>query len=130
MKVRIRRFNFGPSQIIGQLYIDEEEFCYTLERPWMDNKPNISCIPLGRYICKRVDSPKFGNTFEITNVNDRTHILLHSGNLWSDSHGCVILGDDLGYIDGYPAVLNSRKTFKAFLGHMEEVNSFEMDIMV
>ena len=130
MKVKIRRFILEPNQTIGQLYINEEEFCFTLERPWMDNKPFISCIPLGKYICKRVNSRAHGNTFEVTNVNGRTHILFHVGNTWVDSVGCILLGDDIGHIDGYTAVLNSQRTFNAFKGETEELNEFELEIIV
>jgi len=57
-------------------------FCVTLEPPLVLNKdgtttPFLSSIPTGIYICRRVDSPRFSNTFEITEVPGRTHILFH-----------------------------------------------------
>ena len=130
MKVKIRRFDLEPNQTIGQLYINDEEFCFTLERPWINNKPNISCIPLGKYICKRVNSPKFGSTFEITDVEGRTHILFHKGNIWSDSHGCVLLGLDMGHLNGWKAVLDSGNAFNNFMGALRDVDEFELEIIV
>ena len=130
MKLTLKRFEFSPSETIGQLYIDGEEFCFILERAWMDNKPEVSCIPLGKYICKRVNSPKYGNTFEVTGVEGRTDILFHYGNFWYNSLGCLICGTDVGYIDGVRAVLNSRRAFNNFIGRTDEVNEFELEIIV
>ena len=68
-------------------------FCLTIELPWKDNKPEISCIPEGEYYCKIVQSPKFGRVFEITGVPNRNNILIHKGNWTTDTLGCVILGE-------------------------------------
>ena len=56
-------------------------FAATLEEAWVRNTPNISCIPPGMYTCRRVDSPKFGDTFEVADVPGRSHILFHKGML-------------------------------------------------
>ena len=42
-----------------------DAFALTLERPWLQNKRNISCIPNGLYLCRRITSPRFGNTFHM-----------------------------------------------------------------
>lgn len=34
--------------------------CYTLERPWLDNRRRVSCIPAGTYKGRVLPSPKFG----------------------------------------------------------------------
>ena len=78
-------------------------------------RSDVSCIPEGTYSCKRVNSPRYGNTFEITNVPGRSHILLHPGNVEEDTHGCVILGKHFGFLRNKRAVLNSGATYKAFL---------------
>ncbi|MCK9370974.1 DUF5675 family protein [Candidatus Dojkabacteria bacterium] len=91
--------------------------CKTLERPWKNNLPNISCIPKGVYNCKWSFSPKFLKyTYEIQNVVGRSGIRIHSGNFFFDISGCVLLGDRYGDInaDGRVDILNSRKTVKAF----------------
>ena len=73
----------------GELTLPNGSVLSTVERPWVDNAKNISCIPEGTYICRRVDSPKFGNSFEVTNVTNRTEILFHVANIPSDVEGCI-----------------------------------------
>ena len=62
-------------------------FATTLERPWKNNQRGISCIPAGFYECRRVKSPKFGDTFQVMHVPNRSEILFHKGNLEDDTHG-------------------------------------------
>lgn len=113
---------------IGILKIDKEVFCYTLEPADMLNKANVSCIPVQQYICQRVQSPKFGETFEITNVPGRSHVLFHSGNTVGDTLGCVILGSTVGKLKGQRAVLNSGKTFEQFMAIMINESVFHLTI--
>lgn len=73
---------------------------HTLERPWLDNKPCVSCIPLGGYGIEEWDSENHPNTFHVKNVSDRSYILIHSGNLVKHSKGCILLGMSRADIDG------------------------------
>ena len=75
----LKRVEHSDKCTRGVLIHEDEIIALTLENPWRDNTPNISCIPIGTYLCKRVDSPKFGDTFEVSDVSGRTHILFHSG---------------------------------------------------
>ena len=80
----IKRLETGNQGTFGVLINGGIPFGLTLERQWLNNQSNISCIPEGGYLCKRVKSPKFGNTFEVTDVTGRSHILFHKGNLDDD----------------------------------------------
>lgn len=100
----------------GVLRIDKHVFCVTLEPPDIFNTVGKSNIPPGQYICKRTESPRFGDTFEVTNVPGRTHVLIHPGNSAHDTNGCIIVAQHYGkLLDGDPAVLNSGDTHKALL---------------
>jgi len=112
----------------GVLLDEGTPFCLTVERPWLDNKRGESCIPTGQYICRRVNSPKFGDTFEVTNVPGRTAILFHKGNIMEDSHGCIILGEQYESLEGKVAVLASGKAFSEFLERTRNVNEFRLEI--
>lgn len=103
-------------------------FCLSLENSWKDNKPNVSCIPFGRYICKRVKSPKYGNTFEITNVNSRSHILFHWGNWAKNTLGCVLLGEEFAVLKNEPAIASSKNAFNEFLNKLRGIDSFILNI--
>jgi hypothetical protein len=88
--------------------------CYTIERPWLNNKPRKSCIPKGTYRCiphgwEPNTKVKKKRTWEITNVPDRSAILIHIANTASQLEGCVAVGQIRGRLNGKHAVLESAK---------------------
>jgi len=102
----------------GILKINKVVFCVTLEPHDEGNAPFVSSIPAQQYLCKRVVSPKFGETFEVTNVPNRSSILFHAGNAKGDTTGCVLLGEHFGKLRAYTetrGILNSGKTMQGFL---------------
>ena len=105
-------------------------YAVTLEPPLImsddgyHTQPNISCIPIGHYRCKRIDSPKFGDTFEITNVPGRSHILLHRGNRETDTLGCVLVAESFSQM----GIGSSRAGFKEFMDMMGEDTVFNLTI--
>lgn len=105
---------------------DDESFVlFTLENPWRDNRKWASCIPKGRYVCKRKNSPRFGETFEVMNVPGRTHIVFHWGNWERDTLGCILVGRATDY---KKMITHSRLAFGDFMGHLENVGEFELEI--
>ena len=92
----LKRITSTAYGTFGVLIHGEEQFAVTLECPWKDNQVNTSCIPAGVYFCVRVQSPRFGDTFEITDVKGRTHILFHAGNIASNTRGCILIGEKFG----------------------------------
>lgn len=96
--------------------------CRTLEPPWRDNRPNISCIPAGEYECAWHYSRKFGWCYIINKVPGRSHILIHPGNLGGDrskglrthTYGCILPGKYDGRLGKQKAVLCSRFTVSEF----------------
>jgi len=83
-----------PTYTLGTMYLDDGGTTfYTLELPYRDNKRNISCIPEGEYICRKICSKHFGETFEICDVPNRGEILFHQGNYTSSTRGCVLVGE-------------------------------------
>jgi len=123
---KLVRISHTLNATFGVLLDENIPFCVTLERPWLGNKRNISCIPLGLYLCKKVASSKFGETFRISNVPGRSHILFHKGNISEDTHGCVILGEEFGSLGDEIAVLSSGRAFQEFMGRVE--NDFQLEI--
>jgi hypothetical protein len=86
----------------------------TLELPWKDNTPQISCIPKGEYQLKFIHSPKFGEVYQVTNVPNRDNILIHYGNYTSDIRGCILLGTGLMMLAD-PGISNSKVAFNSFM---------------
>lgn len=128
MQLEIKRIAENESGTFGVIIYKDIPFALTIERQYLDNKPNISCIPPGKYVCKRVNSPRFGDTFEITDVPNRTHILFHKGNLMEDSLGCILLGERFDYLNNKPAVLSSKDAFQEFKEITKNVDEFLLGI--
>lgn len=124
----LHRVSYLEMETFGVFMDGMLPFAVTLERPWLNNQKSISCIPAGFYTCRRVASPKFGNTFEVTNVPGRSGILFHKGNLSDDTHGCIILGEYFDPLGERNAVLSSGKAFSEFLKRTVNINEFELYI--
>jgi len=91
--------------------------CKTLERPWLDNKRDVSCIPTGEYICEFIHTLKFPfGVYHVTNVPNRDGILIHKGNYFYDVIGCILLGTDYTDLnkDGQRDIINSTITVNKF----------------
>lgn len=64
--------------------------CKTIELPWRDNAPRVSCVPEGRYLLRRRHSAKFGWHYELVDVPGRHLILIHKGNdALQELQGCI-----------------------------------------
>ncbi len=107
MLLRIYRSLPQGNAICGQLYVDGELFCDTLERADV-------AIPAGFYPVTLTVSPRFGEILPlIGNVVGRTGIRIHAGNLTRDTAGCILVGvaSVCGPIASpQPRLLSSRRT--------------------
>jgi hypothetical protein len=65
----------------------------SLERPWLENKPSISCIPAGNYKFVRDTHGRF-QWFRVLKVVGRTNIEMHLGTKPSHSEGCILLPEE------------------------------------
>lgn len=123
---------------LGELTVadDPDQFkFYTLERPWLNNAKNKSCIPDGTYQCKKDiyyggDGPggkkKDYPSYLIMNVPGRTQIKIHKGNYVKDVVGCVALGSSMDIKK--PAVWSSAIAYNKFMQSMTDVDVFELKI--
>lgn len=108
--IEITRFALLPDRTLGKAVYGEHVF-WTIEKPWKDNQPYVSCIPEGYYRLGRRNSPRFGpNVWEVLEVPNRTHILLHVANTADDVVGCIGLGSsvwaDLGGVGSSRKAMN------------------------
>jgi len=92
----IIRDTFTDVSTIGNLYLDGEWLCDTLELPYIDNQRSISCIPIGQYKV-RMRYPRESATRDylhllVKDVKDRSYILVHIGNSAKDTRGCILVG--------------------------------------
>ena len=113
----------------GVLIEGQIPFALTLEPPWLDNKKNISCIPPDEYICKSVNSPKYGYAFRVTRVALRTNILFHQGNIGKNTLGCILVGEQFEPLNGEPAILASQKGYKELMHKLRGLDTFKLVII-
>ena len=107
--IRLARVTQGENETFGVLLKDDKPLCVTIEDPWKDNQVGISCIPAGTYSVSPHNGRKYRNVWILTNVANRSAILIHAGNTTDDTRGCILVGQYFGELDDKPAVLNSRK---------------------
>ena len=114
-------------------------FAVTLEPPWRDNQPQVSCIPgtgdighSGVYTCRRIVSPKYGDVFRVEDVPGRANVLNHWGSLLQNTLGCILVAEEFGVVQGEPAVLTSRtqpgRGFNEFMLRLQTVNEYRLRI--
>jgi hypothetical protein len=88
-----------------------------LERGWVNNMRNISCIPTGIYPLQLEYSPRFKKElWEVKDVPGRSECKFHSANYWRQLNGCLALGKERLYIDSDNIldVTDSRDTMDLF----------------
>ncbi|MBB6459382.1 DUF5675 family protein [Flammeovirga kamogawensis] len=147
MKALLFRNQYQFAETLGKLTITDDSgievfSCDTLELPWKENKNRISCIPEGIYKAVFRDFGAYANrAFHIQQKNGkevegRTGILIHSGNFFTDTRGCILVGKGYADIelktkrkhikkDGILDILRSRKTMDELLNLCSE---FEIEI--
>jgi hypothetical protein len=103
----ITRDHKFPDCILSSFIAKGEQF-YTLERPWLSNVSDISCIPTGAYELELDETKIIGEcpVYRFKSVPGRSGILLHVGNYVTDSHGCPLIG--LGRALGTKCIISSR----------------------
>ena len=143
MELKLKRRYKAETYTIGDMFLEEEWFCNTLEDKDRGLKSSMSleeinkikvyaetAIPTGRYkVIMDVVSPKYnkvkwykdnfgGRMPRLENVKGFSGILIHPGTTAVDSAGCIIVG--LNKIKGN--VLESRATFTKLWKKLEEAH--------
>jgi hypothetical protein len=94
MNITVFRVRFHETRTVGQLYIDGDLFCFTLEDKVREVKvQDETAIPEGKYRVVLENSPKFGpDTITLRDVPNFTKIRVHAGNTEHHTEGCLIVG--------------------------------------
>jgi hypothetical protein len=124
----LRRFGSIPNMgTFGTLHVGDQSW-FTVERPWAQNKPSVSCIPAGSYPLKlgvfysgdgvggKPDYP----AYEVLDVPGRALIKIHVANLALEVKGCIAVGKELGAELGTWALRRSREAFAEFMAAAAE----------
>jgi hypothetical protein len=109
-QVTLKRTHRAGEATLGIMELNHKEICRTLENEWLNNEPFISCIPAGDYVVKSYSSSKYPDCWEVKDVDGRSYILLHNGNITDHTQGCILVGKSWGFLQDQLAVLSSKTT--------------------
>lgn len=128
MRLDLLRVGQSNRGTFGVIRHDQVPFVLTLERPWEGNETDVSCIPAGRYKCRRVRSMRFGNTYEVCDVPGRTNVLFHKGNFIYETKGCILIGEEFSGTWDRPFVASSERGFLEFTKLLADIPEFDLVI--
>src|SRR5687768_549742 len=101
MRIVVKRI-YRPTSTTGKglVFNEKNELVFefvTLELPWKDNEKNVSCIPEGDYLVKKMPptSKRKYQYFWVQDVPGRDSILWHPGNYTRQILGCLLPGEEL-----------------------------------
>lgn len=138
MIVKLERWADSPDGIFGTLQVGDVEL-YTVERPWKNNKPSVSAIPVGTYPLRLGRYNRGGYAayeLEMPPGSPRDLIKIHKANTMDELLGCIAVGLGRGYLSpktGLPkrwAVTNSGDAFEKFMRAMDGIEKATLVITV
>lgn len=136
-ELTLTRFCYSPMGAFGRLALPSGLELFTVERPWLNNRVQESCIPEGDYtlrmrqsgVVQRSTGGEFTHGWEVTGVPGRTFIMLHPANTMDDLQGCIGPGRGLGYVGGKWAVTSSRDAFRDLMGELAPMDEWSLRIL-
>lgn len=132
MKLTLNRILLGKEATIGELLVNNEYQCDTLEdrvRPDGEKVYGKTAISAGTYEIKLTHSPKFRRILpEILNVPNFTGIRIHPLNRAEESEGCIGVGEWNGKDTNW--ISNSKKTFDKLFTILENANKNKEKITI
>lgn len=127
--IELRRIAELPDATLGVLLFDCVPRLVTLELPWQNNERNVSRIPAGRYTIERTISPRFGRSWLVKDVPNRSHILFHRGNKPEDTEGCILVGFRFGDTLGAATIHDSIDGIKWLDAYLVEQTNATLEIV-
>lgn len=100
--MRLERYEYGDEATFGTLHLPDGSTLDILECPWLDNRPNVSCVPEGTYHLEPHSSAKYADTWALVgetvshwpSSKPRSACVFHIGNWAKDTRGCLLPGTE------------------------------------
>lgn len=117
INLEVKRIKKESDYTIGQLFINGEYFCDTLEDEIRQVKVmHETAIPAGTYKVTLERSPRFKRILPLLhNVPGFTGILIHSGNTDKHTSGCILVGKSTGN-----TLVNSSVTLEKLMSILQK----------
>ncbi|RZF61484.1 DUF5675 family protein [Sphingobacterium corticibacterium] len=128
MEIEVKRSRQGKNSTLSALYIDGEQVCYVLEDSVRDEKiKGSTAIPAGRYKLAfrhygrmhgryhRLFPDFHKGMIQLMDVPNFSYIYIHMGNNFSDTAGCLLVGQKVKYFKKQKEyeIRQSRKAYVA-----------------
>ena len=129
MKLELVRTYF-PEGTNGQLQTNGMVICQTIELPWKENQPGVSCIPEGKYVLVKRYSKKFGWHLLVEGTVSRSLILVHPANdAKKELRGCIApVSTLIGHGKGTQSRLAFKKLIELVYHALEKQESIHLTI--
>lgn len=130
--LRLKRTTFTGESTIGELYVNNQFECYTLEDHDRLSKgrkkvPGVTAIPKGTYSVSISYSPRFKRQLPLLkDVPGFSGIRIHPGNTAKDTEGCLLVGETRGK----DFVGRSRKAFNKLFKRLSKAQEEGKDIQI
>jgi len=116
----LHRVTYRPDCTLGKLRVVDDKgdnivTVSTIELPWKNNEPRVSCIPKGKYPMVLEYSPAFKmRLWELKDVPGRSEVKIHAANYVSQLLGCIAPCLSYAKLNGdeIPDGVHSRKALK------------------
>ena len=117
INLEVKRIKKESDYTIGQLFVNGEYFCDTLEDEIRQVKVmHETAIPAGTYKVTLERSPRFKRILPLLhNVPGFTGILIHSGNTDKHTSGCILVGKSTG-----STLINSLVTLEKLMSILQK----------
>jgi hypothetical protein len=112
----LKRTSFNAICTQGELWLDGQFFCFTLEPPRESAPVKPRAIPLGIYAFA-IAPPSEEHHYDhplLEDIPDFDAVEIHIGNFPSDTRGCILVGLQAGT----NAVFRSGEAFNALMGKL------------
>ena len=127
MEITLKRTKLDPDFTLGELSIDGEHFCYTVEDCVRDVKiKGQTAIAYGRYKIIVNMSNRFKRLMPLLiDVPQFEGVRIHTGNTALDSEGCIIIG----IVQTANGVGMSRVAYQRLMAKLENQNIIYLTIV-
>lgn len=138
--LKVTRDSYTSKSTIGKLYVNDKFICDTLEDTCRDinrdgdlfDKGEVkvygeTAIPSGIYKLIINISPRFKKLLpRLLGVEGYSGVLIHSGNIPADTHGCILVGTrGLDCLKGGTSV----KALTALMNELKKYDEYEIQII-